>query len=238
MPRGSIGSQVAGAPIELLFLGALSPSRLDFRRPFWMSGISEEVHRKFFHEFIRVGSTTLFARLVIFPQYSYNKFKTYFCLEGTYKCLRQTKKLEAVFTNMLKPVSRDALDQLMPLISPILPSTTVEEFSRRRKDIPGVGTTRRLLLLMISCGEYRTVKNWRMSTSTFASLPFWKSSSSASLQRCLGHGWWWLSAMANNYPPYQISFNFRSNSLVEMARVTSKRCRMHFRNPEGTVTQY
>ena len=172
------------------------------------------------------------------------------------------EEIRAVFTNMLKPVSRDALDQLMPLISPwrcaaptlnsktqvaraptqhahsILPSTTVEEFSRRRKDIPGVGTTRRLLLLMISCGEYRTVKNWRMSTSTFASLPFWKSSSSASLQRCLGHGWWWLSAMANNYPPYQISFNFRSNSLVEMARVTSKRCRMHFRNPEGTVTQY
>jgi hypothetical protein len=55
-----------GAPLELLLLGALR-----YLRRGWTfddlsecTGISEEVHRKFFHDFIRVGSTTLFTRLI------------------------------------------------------------------------------------------------------------------------------------------------------------------------------
>lgn len=53
-----------GAPLELLFLGSLR-----YLRRGWTfddlaesTGISEEVHRRFFHKFCRVGATTLFSK--------------------------------------------------------------------------------------------------------------------------------------------------------------------------------
>ena len=58
-----------GAPLELLVLGALR-----YLGRGWTfddieeeTGISEETHRRFFHDFIRVGSTFMFALWVVAP---------------------------------------------------------------------------------------------------------------------------------------------------------------------------
>lgn len=59
----------AGAPLELLLLGALRyiGRGWTFDDLEEATGISEERHRRFLHDFIKVGSTTMYDRWVIMP---------------------------------------------------------------------------------------------------------------------------------------------------------------------------
>ncbi|KAL7482097.1 LOW QUALITY PROTEIN: hypothetical protein ACHAW6_007790 [Cyclotella cf. meneghiniana] len=67
-----IGNDAVGrntTPLELLVLGALRylSHGWTFDNVEEATAVSKEVHRTFFHQFIKFGSTTLYERYVIFP---------------------------------------------------------------------------------------------------------------------------------------------------------------------------